>query len=132
MQHRRQIGGPARGYAQFELNGGVLGVLTHHASADHARAICDILDIKPAPSVVYGALEFQDVLAAAFARLLLWTDPSPLPPREDDQAAWDIYLRTWRPGKPHPETWAAHYRRAWETVAATDDRDVSGTPMTED
>ncbi|MNL86831.1 hypothetical protein D3C87_2157110 [compost metagenome] len=47
------------------------------------------------------------MLAAGVARLLLWTDPKTLPSIGDVDAAWALYLRTWRPGKPHPQTWPA-------------------------
>lgn len=132
---RQHGGGPAKGYAQFELGGGVTGVLTHRKTASLARDLCMALDVTPTPRIVYDALEYQDILAAAFARLLLWTDPDPLPPEGEDSAAWDIYLRTWRPGRPRPDTWAEHYAEAWRVVRAampTVPTDVSGAPMTDD
>src|SRR5690606_12884686 len=46
----------------------------------------------------YGRLHADDVLAAAFARLLLWTNPSLLPFIGDEEGAWQAYLREWRPG----------------------------------
>jgi hypothetical protein len=68
-------------------------------------------------AAVYAALEHDDVLAAAFARLLLWTDPEPLPAVGEVQRAWALYLRTWRPGKPHRQTWDALYAQTMEEVA---------------
>lgn len=65
-----------------------------------------------AVSLVHAALEHDDVLAAAFARLLLWTDPFRLPTKSDAAGGWDLYLRTWRPGKPHPARWPARYAAA--------------------
>jgi len=121
LRHRRQIGGPARGYCQFEQGGGCTGVLTHRASTVHAQVICTALDVTPTPAAVYAALEFQDLLAASFARLLLWTDPEALPTdqgMDGAEAGWRIYLRTWRPGKPHEGTWPECYARAWSTVEA--------------
>jgi len=117
FQHRRQIGGPARGFWQFEQGGGVRGVLRHSASREHALAVCRVRNVIATESAVYAALENDDVLAAAFARLLLWTDPKALPALGDEQAAWDLYLRTWRPGKPHRHTWDALYAKALEAVA---------------
>ena len=32
---------------------------------------------------------------------------------DDADGAWECYLRTWRPGKPHPETWAAYWHEGW-------------------
>jgi hypothetical protein len=61
---------------------------------------------------VWAALERDDVLAAAFARLLLWTDACPLPALGDWAGGWDYYLRTWRPGKPKPDKWPGLYRQA--------------------
>ncbi|MHC3750681.1 hypothetical protein ACYKDZ_17575 [Stutzerimonas stutzeri] len=117
FQHRRQIGGPARGFWQFEQGGGVRGVLRHPASREHALAVCRVRNVIATEGAVYAALEHDDVLAAAFARLLLWTDPKALPALGDEQAAWDLYLRTWRPGKPHRHTWDALYAKALEAVA---------------
>lgn len=95
--HRRQIRGPARGLLQFEL-GGVRGVLSHRASRPHALAVCAARGIDPDAATVYADLEHDDVLAMAVGRLLLWTDPAPLPALGDADAAWALYLRTWRPG----------------------------------
>ncbi len=90
--------GPARGLWQFERGGGVRGVLTHPASRPHAEALCAMRRVPAAIDAVYNTLHVDDVLAAGFARLLLWTDPAPLPAVGDVEAAWKLYLRTWRPG----------------------------------
>lgn len=114
FEYRRQIGGPARGFWQFERGGGVVGVLTHSVSKQRASVLCAARGISATPSAVYDALEHDDVLAAGFARLLLLTDPNPLPGVGDVDGAWTYYLRNWRPGKPHPKTWPALYARAVE------------------
>lgn len=116
LKHRLQIGGPARGYAQFERGGGVVGVLTHPSSKAFATVVCERLDIAPNQFDVYDAIAFNDVLAAAFARLLLWTSPLALPRRGENDRAWRAYLSVWRPGKPHPETWIECYEKAWSVV----------------
>ncbi len=59
------------------------------------------------------------MLACAFARLLLFTDPRPLPALGNPQAAWDYYVRNWRPGKPHRDTWDALYAKALATIRNT-------------
>lgn len=118
LTHRRQIGGPARGLFQFERGGGVRGVLLHPASRGHALAVCAARGVEPVESAVYARLEHDDVLSAAFARLLLWTDPLPLPALGQADAAWNLYIRTWRPGKPHPKTWARLYAQALAEVTA--------------
>lgn len=108
--HRRQIGGPAVGWWQFERGGGVRGVLEHPDSKDHAAAVCEALCYPPEPAAVYAALADNDVLACAFARLLLYTHPDPLPDLGDADGAWNYYLALWRPGKPRRETWPdAHF-----------------------
>lgn len=117
LLYRRQFGnGPARGLWQFERGGGVAGVLNHRATAGHAADLCAVLDVRPVAREVWEAMERDDVLAAGFARLLLWSDPSPLPKIGDVDGAWELYLRTWRPGKPHPHTWRDYYARAAEAV----------------
>jgi len=113
-QHRAQIGGPARGFWQFERGGGVVGVLSHRASAEKARSLCTALRIEADAATVYDALRWNDVLALGFARLLLWTDPRPMP--TDASNGWDCYLRNWRPGKPHGATWQSRWDAATSIV----------------
>lgn len=110
--HRLQIQGPARSFWQFEQGGGVRGVLNHPASTTKIAAICDALSVACTEINVYGAMAYQDVLAAAMARLLLYTDPAPLPAIDDVDTAWSYYCRTWRPGLPHRSTWAERYLTA--------------------
>lgn len=114
--HRRQIGGPAMGFWQFEKGGGVRGVLRHHSTSGYARDICSARGVLAEEGPVYEALAKDDVLAAAFARLLLWSDPVPLPSMSDVLVSWALYLRTWRPGKPHPQTWGDLHARAAEAI----------------
>lgn len=117
LEHRHQIGGPAHGFWQFESGGGVKGVMQHEATKRHAQDLCLKRGVPFHRSFVFDALEFDDVLAAGFARLLLWSDPRPLPANDDPQAGWDLYVRTWRPGRPHRSTWDAFYRQAVLAVA---------------
>jgi hypothetical protein len=114
---RVQVSGPARGYWQFERGGGVRGVLQHHASELPAGMVCYTRGVAPNAHAVYAQLEHDDVLAAALARLLLFTDPKPLPAIGNVDEAWALYARVWRPGKPHPETWPALYQQACACVA---------------
>ena len=95
---RQQRGGPARSYWQFEQGGGIRGVLTHKATSAWARALCGLRAVAPIESDVYAAFLVDDLLACAFARLLLFSDPAALPPLGDAKGAWELYLRTWRPG----------------------------------
>jgi hypothetical protein len=94
--------GPARGLPQFERGGGVFGVMTHRHTKDLAEAICKVRGVPFDSSLVHARMEFDDILAFAFARLLLWADPKPLPGVDaSHDEAWDCYVRNWRPGKPH-------------------------------
>lgn len=106
---RRQYGnGPARGYWQFEEGGGVKGVMEHKSTAELARSVCHARGVPFVRRAVWEVLETDDVLAAAFCRLLMWTDSGKLPTSEAD--GWAMYARTWRPGKPHPDKWPASWK----------------------
>lgn len=115
LRYRTQhMGGPARGLTQFERGGGVRGVLEHPSTRAIAREVCLSRCIEPTPQEAWERMETDDVLCMAFTRLLLWTDPHRMP--EDAQGGWLLYLRTWRPGRPHPGTWPAFYARAEDWV----------------
>ena len=121
FKHRRQMAdGPARGLWQFEKMGGVAGVLQHRTTSALAVEICRARGVAAAAGAVHTALEHDDVLAAAFARLLLWTDPKPLPALNDVDGAWQLYLRTWRPGAYTRGTaeQKAALRKKWSTYYA--------------
>lgn len=119
--HRYQVvdgggKGPARGFWQFERGGGVKGVLTHSASREMAIALCGARGVPADPQSVWLAMETDDVLAAGFARLLLFTDPQPIPDVSDVDGAWSCYVRNWRPGKPHRDSWDALHAQAVAAV----------------
>lgn len=117
----RQMGnGPARGYWQFEKGGGVRGVMEHERSSALALIVCRERGVPWDRQSVWASLETDDVLAAVFARLLLWTDPKALPPAAPSaaDAAWAMYLRNWRPGKPHPARWPGNHAEALRLVEA--------------
>ncbi len=129
LAHRWQVlqgggKGPARGLLQFEQGtrasrGGVWGVYLHKTSASLLAPVCHARGVALDPGAIWRALETDDVLAVAVARLLLLTDPYPLPQRGEYDAAWRLYAdRTWRPGRPHRQTWDAYYDRAWSEVDA--------------
>lgn len=140
LRTRRQYGnGPARGLWQFERGtqasrGGVWGIYLHEASREHLQRICtDVVGVSFNPDSIWQRLEVDDLLAACCARLLLRTDPQPLPPVNDyidpvrhldpddpkASASWKLYYRrTWRPGKPHPERWPANHSAAVRAVTA--------------
>ena len=97
--HRRQIGGPARGFWQFEQGGGVRGVLAHPAArrwrARYARFAGCRRRRRPCTRAWNWTMCWRPRL-----RGCCWTDPARLPRTGDADAAWALYLRTWRPGKP--------------------------------
>jgi hypothetical protein len=108
---------PARGWWQFEKMGGVAGVLKHRASRDKCLALCDYCAVYPDEDDIWRAMEGHDILAAGMARLLLWTDPRPLPTNQKD--GWDYYIANWRPGKPHPNKWAGLWADASSALSET-------------
>lgn len=120
--------GPATGFWQFEKNGGVKGVMTHPASRDIARELVNHVGVAFDAEAIWTffASHEGDELAAVFARLLLLTDPQPLPAPElsNEDIAWNYYIRNWRPGKPHREFWSANWRDACAAVA-----DISTSPV---
>ena len=113
FEHRRQIRGPARGWAQFE-RGGVVGLIRHKATKDHLQAAVVALKYEPEMALddvgLHAAIEHNDVLALVLARLNLWWLPAPL--AADPAGAWDQYIAAWRPGRPHREAWNVCWRMA--------------------
>lgn len=120
FQHRRQLvgnpprpTGPAKSFWQGEKGGGMVsGVRTHAATKEHAATLYKARGVPANNQAIWDAIENDDVLAAGLARLLLYSDPRALPKLGDVQGAWDLYARTWRPGKPHRSTWDALYKQA--------------------
>ena len=116
LKERRQIGGPAHGYPQFEI-AGARGVLKHPSSRLHVTKALYELDYRTSdPIACHDAIEHNDVLAIVFARLLLWTLPDKLPEQNQSELAWEQYLRAWRPGKPRKATWQGNFNLAWTLV----------------
>lgn len=115
---RRQAGGPARGHYQFERGGGVRGVLNHPATAARMEALCRFLCVPTDEATVYEAIAWNDPLAVGMARLLLWSDPKPLPAVGAQDAALAYYEGIWRPGKPDASRWALRYPAALQAIQA--------------
>ena len=118
---RPEAMGAARGLWQFERGGGVRGVLTHERTKTQAAEVCRMRNVAPTVDAVYNALHLDDTLAAAFARLLLWSSPRALPAIGDVEGAWQMYLREWRPGAYTHGTTAQReaLRRKWTSYHAT-------------
>lgn len=107
---RRQAGGPARGYWQFEQGGGVAEVMQKAPS--QLGRLCGLLDIPFERGTLFEAMAWNDTLACAMARYLLWQDPAKLPALDESGQAWSYYQRNWRPGAPRPDAWPAVYTKA--------------------
>jgi hypothetical protein len=120
FEYRRQLvgnlprpTGPAKSFWQAEEGGGMVhGVRLHPATREAAAALYQARGVPARDAAIWDAIENDDVLAAGLARLLLWSDPGRLPAVGDAVGAWALYIRTWRPGKPHPQSWPDLYRQA--------------------
>jgi hypothetical protein len=110
--------GPARGLWQMEAGGGVAGVMSNPVTREHAVTLCKARKCPFDVGQVHATLEYDDILAAGFARLLMWADPKPLPELDDADAGWQAYLRCWRPGKPRPADWPRNHAQARAQVLA--------------
>lgn len=117
--YRKQMGnGPANSFWQFEKGtrasrGGVWGIYLHPASRYWLAQLCAARGVAFTPDAIHAAMLTDDVLGAGCARLLLFTDAQKLPGLSDVSGAWNMYAnRTWRPGKPHRESWAGYHAQA--------------------
>ena len=129
FEYRKQINGPAKGFYQFEKNGGVKGVLNHNATRGYLQNLESPINPDEL-GTIYNQIETDDALATIMARLLLYTDPQPLPKLTcDPSESWNYYLRNWRPGKPHRETWDAYWMHALGTVRAISKNNVITKPV---
>jgi hypothetical protein len=116
LRHRRQVvsggieNGPASSFWQMEKGGGCKGVLTHPAVAQRMKQVCQDYNVDATAGGLWEAMRYQDIVAAAAARLLFYVLPDYLPTTAD--AGWKQYIEAWRPGKPHPGTWT----NCWSTA----------------
>jgi hypothetical protein len=108
--------GAANGLFMFERDGGVRGVMRHAAASAIVVPVIDAMLCPRDPYAVHEALIHNDVLACVLARALLYSTPDAMPGPNEADKGWAIYLKAWRPGKPHPEVWPENYRIAWEAV----------------
>jgi len=123
--HRYQVlasgnPGPARSFYQGEAMGGMILCVTSRTLdakiTAAGRRLCEAASVRPEAAHIWRAIEGHDGLAHGLARLLVLSDPAPLPARQEE--AWRYYLRTWRPGAPRPEKWPRHWQAAGIAVAA--------------
>lgn len=137
FEHRRQLikragvlvpEGPAKSYWQMERGGGCAGIVQHAASRYWAHGLCSARGLPFTATAIWNAIEADDALAAGAARLLLFTDPRRLPVLGDEREAWNLYIRTWRPGAWDRGSaaeraalrakWTRNYAEAMGTVGA--------------
>lgn len=122
FEHRFQVlngggKGAARSFWQCEEGGAVKGVMTHHATGAHLHRICDERGVAWERRAVWNAIENDDLLACALARLNYWWTPGSLPEVGDYEGSWRLYCDVaWRPGKPHRETWNGYCDDAREAL----------------
>ena len=109
-------GGPARGFFQFEKNGGCAEIEQHPKLAHFRECIrhlgFPVLRVSTHAALGHGA----DHLAVIMARAVLWLEPRPLPLIGDCETAYRQYLARWRPGKPSAARFRTSYAKALETV----------------
>lgn len=99
--------GPAAGLWQFE--GGskaAIGQLMQHSATQYRLSeTCRRFHFPFDRAALHQLLRTNDMLAAVLARLLLYSDPRPLPKLHQIEYGWDYYTQNWRPGKPHLASW---------------------------
>jgi len=107
---RLQLGnGPAHGLWQYEFNG-VSAVLKNPKSHGYLVGYLQSQTSIPVSAVsIYETIDTDDITACVIARLMYWTDPTPLPKFNDEETAWQYYVRNWRPGKPDRTRWTYWY-----------------------
>ena len=109
---RLQLGnGPAHGLWQYETSG-VSAVLKNPKSHGYLVGYLQSqTTILVSAENIYQTIATDDITACVVARLMYWTDPHPLPKFNDEEGAWQYYLRNWRPGKPNRLRWAHWYQQ---------------------
>lgn len=113
LQHRQQIKGPARSFWQFERIG-IEGVVSRKTN----KEILSKLNYPTLTNTIYTQLLTNDQLGCILARLLLLSDPNPLPEPKYSEItnAYNYYLKNWRPGKKSPASWKTNWPLAIEVA----------------
>lgn len=109
----RQLSHLARGFWQFERDGGVAEIC-EHPKLRWCRSAIIALGYPINRDELHRAIGYDQTLACIMARGLLWVDPSRLPEPTEAAAdeAYAYYIRLWRPGKEWPDKWGADWRAA--------------------
>lgn len=109
--------GPGRGL-WFQERPSVERVMTDRNAKDAAIELCKDRGVPYDCALVHAKLEYDDTLAAGFARLLFFVDPKPLPKLSETVEGWETYLRCWRPAKQRLDDWVLNHAAAREAVAS--------------
>lgn len=117
--------GPAAGDYQFEKTGGIRGLINFKSTRVQAMlaGVCKARNVATTVDALFEAIQVDPVLAAALARLLYFTDSGALPRAGAEQYAWEVYLRTWRPGAYERDPqglrakWSTSYAQAMKAYA---------------
>lgn len=112
--------GPARSFWQGEKTGGLILVATSPNASltirEKAAKLCVAASVDIKAETIWRAIEGHDGLAYGLARLLLYSDPDPIPTTEE--AAWQCYAkRLWKPGAPKKDKWAGLWKQAGEAMS---------------
>lgn len=116
---RQHPAGPARSWWQAEppTVAGVVAKWDYGRDRLKALGLLNTVGLPAGPHDLPTIVELSELAACIVARGILWLEPSPLPPIGDVVGSWAYYVdRTWRPGKPHPETWPEAYHGAIEAT----------------
>jgi hypothetical protein len=122
-KHRHQVGGPAHGNFQFEKHGGCKEIMLNKRTRPRIQKVFEHVGEEFELNNAFALIETHDLIMVAFARLLVWQDPAPLPIMSVQ--AWNYYIRNWRPGKPHPKSW----RGLWDIAGSIYPDDRTGPVM---
>jgi hypothetical protein len=110
--------GLAHGLFQMQLND-IEDIMANTASADIFELGMKAWGVKTVTAEhLFELLTTQegDSLSVFLARLNLWCNPNPLPAADDQQAQFEYYLNTWRPGAPVPSRWPSVYGQSLAVV----------------
>jgi hypothetical protein len=88
--------------------------IKHPKAGPMMRQILEAYNVEATAPAMWEAMRYQDIVAAAAARLLVYTLPGALAATQDE--GWNQYVSAWRPGKPHPESWPKNWMLAGAAV----------------
>lgn len=129
----KPLTGLARSWWQFEggRNQALGGILADPRTAWARDELCHMgyPCLEPGRDDLHWCMAYDQRIGVILARALIWLDPYalPAPVPQAETTAWTLYIRCWRPGKPHHASWAANWRAAIETVTNDEVNDETAT-----